>query len=71
MYKNLSTQINYAIISLLYIGVYFVPTFFIKGRVSSIIAEVYPSIQTIASGKRNSKGTHPPVDSAGNKITLI
>ena len=58
--------------SLLYIGVYFVPTFFIKGRVSSIIAEVNPSLSNeTVSGKRNSKGTHPPAISAGNKITLI
>ena len=61
----------YVIIFILYIGVYFVPTFFIKGRVSSIIVEVYPQIQTISGGKRNSKGTHPPANSAGNKITLI
>ena len=43
--RTLKTMKKYVIILLLYIGVYFVPTFLLKGRVSSIVCEVYPPIQ--------------------------
>lgn len=43
--EKLKDEKNYVIIILLYIGVYFVPTFLPKGRVSSIDCEVYPPIQ--------------------------
>ena len=44
-------------------GVNFVPTFLIQGRIDSAIFEVDPPItKIIASGKRINQGVHPPAE---------